>query len=394
MSTYCTLPALQTAAGCVEVQVHERHVQHSCRARCLQVVWRRYGSRFHVFFVFSHQARGGTDGRGGTTVTEGNMRVSRCYHWPLRRTPLWAAKSLDWPLHLVPLTPLTTSVILIGGPSAKTRERGWAQPQSREPIRRQRTELEKKLNITALLWRHSLRDTYFFCQSSHPYVSPQRLTKWPRKRTSVFGAGARSGLVIERCDNTSVQKQNGALHSCPLTTYRMDTRDSRRPQLSNTAWGFSFLFSQLFFPSKQGRRSNWDNILQDAFTVAEVRLLQRFDGETVTSLDQPVVEGWRVRGVPWWGSAGFQDCSGKDCLKLKDSSRREIDEGRKRRVSSPSGDENDKNKANNLSACLLGSWWWQPLCLSQPLLKSYFTFGWIYFCVKKKRLCKGSCQLQ
>lgn len=35
------------------------------------------------------------NGGGGTT------KVSRCCHWPLRRTPLWAAKSLDWPLHLV-----------------------------------------------------------------------------------------------------------------------------------------------------------------------------------------------------------------------------------------------------------------------------------------------------
>lgn len=84
---------------------------------------------------------------------------------------------------------------------------------------------------------------------------------------------------------------------------------------------FEDLCSQQFFPTKQGHRGNWDHFLKMCSLWTLVgwswsELLQRFDSET--SLNQPDVEGWQVRGVPWWGFAGFQDCSGKDCLKLKD----------------------------------------------------------------------------
>lgn len=59
----------------------------------------------------------------------------------------------------------------------------------------------------------------------------------------------------------------------------------------------------------------------------------------------------------------IQDCSGNDCLKLKRffSLRNRQEGGREGGMegrwgdSGPAGDENDKNKANNLSACLLGS---------------------------------------
>lgn len=169
----------------------------------------------------------------------------------------------------------------------------------------------------------------------------------------------------------------------------MDTRDSRRPPAVERSSG---IFFSLYYFSLQNKGIAATEILfymmHSLWTLVGrslSRLLHRLDGETVTVLDQPVVEGWRARGVPWGGSAGFQDCSGKDCLKLKRFfSLRKRCEGGRQRVSSPRGDENDKNKANNLSACLLGSWWRQHLCLSQPLLKSYFTFGWIYFSVKKK----------
>lgn len=46
-----------------------------------------------------------------------------------------------------------------------------------------------------------------------------------------------------------------------------------------------------------------------------------------------------------------------------------------------------KNIANNLSACLLGTWRRQHLCLSRPLLKSYFTFFFwmdLFFCKKER----------
>lgn len=49
------------------------------------------------------------------------------------------------------------------------RERGRAQPQSREPIRRQRTELEKKFNIKALLVSIRFRDTHFLSVFAPPH---------------------------------------------------------------------------------------------------------------------------------------------------------------------------------------------------------------------------------
>lgn len=105
----------------------------------------------------------------------------------------------------------------------------------------------------------------------------------------------------------------------------MDTRDSRRPPAVERSSGFFF---SLYYFSLQNKGIAATEIIfymmHSLWTLVGrslSRLLHRLDGETVTVLDQPVVEGWRARGVPWGGSAGFQDCSGKDCLKLKDFSR-------------------------------------------------------------------------
>lgn len=121
---------------------------------------------------------------------------------------------------------------------------------------------------------------------------------------------------------------------------------------------------------------------------------------------------WRLtseRSALVRGPLDFRIVQEKIALSLKDFSRWGVGareggkEGGRRRVSrSPFsvGGGGDEHKANNLSACLLGTWRRQHLCLAQPLSKSYFTFGWIYFSVKqkqkkrKKTLCKGSCQLQ
>lgn len=152
-----------------------QHVEQSCRARCqrtgdlVEVCRPAFGLNIGLF---SHQAGGGANGGGGTTVTAGNEGVTLLLLTSPENASLSCEESRLIP-SFSPLTPLTTSVTLIGGPSAKMRERGWAQPQSREPIRRQRTELGEKnniLNITTLLWRHSLRDTHFFL----PVFAPPR----------------------------------------------------------------------------------------------------------------------------------------------------------------------------------------------------------------------------
>lgn len=57
-----------------------------------------------------------------------------------------------------PLSPTHHVSHLDWRPLGQRRERGWAQPQSREPIRRQRTELIKHIRVA---WRHTLRDTNF-----------------------------------------------------------------------------------------------------------------------------------------------------------------------------------------------------------------------------------------
>lgn len=161
--------------------------------------------------------------------------------------------------------------------------------------------------------------------------------------------------------------------------------------------GLSFLFSQLFFPTKQkGHRGNWDKYFTSSLWTlvgrSLSRLLQRFDDETVASLDQPVVEGWRVRGVPWWGFAGFQDCSGKDCLKLKRFfSPRSRCEGGRRSISGPFGARMIKQTIfqhvylerdeDNIYVSHSLSW------------RLYFWMD-LFFCKKGKTLCKGSCQLR
>lgn len=188
-------------------------------------------------------------------------------------------------------------------------------------------------------------------------------------------------------------------------------RTPPRPGCQEASLGvFFFVFSWLFFPKETGTSQQLRWYFTKCFHCglwsgrSLSRLLQRFDGETVASPDQPVVEGWRVRGVPWWGSAWFQDRSGKDCLKIFLAE--ELARGRETEESFKSfrgGTRMTKNIANNLSACLLRTWRRQHLCLSQPLSKSYFTFWMdLFFCKKEEKkkkkemraLCKGSCQLQ
>lgn len=111
----------------------------------------------------------------------------------------------------------------------------------------------------------------------------------------------------------------------------MDTRDSRRSQLSNTEREFLFSFLDYFSRLNKGiaateiifykMRSLWTLVSRSLS-----RLLQRFDDETVASLEQPVFEKVDDREECLGeGSAGFQDCSGKDCLKSKDFSHWGID---------------------------------------------------------------------
>lgn len=152
--------------------------------------------------------------------------------------------------------------------------------------------------------------------------------------------------------------------------------------------GLSFLFSQLFFPTKQkGHRGNWDNYFTSSLWTlvgrSLSRLLQRFDDETVASLDQPVVEGWRVRGVPWWGSAGFQDCSGKDCLKLKKIFLAEESvRGREmERFRSFRGREWQSKQSFSMFTWNVTKTTFMSLTASLE----DFTFGWIYFSVKKEK---------
>lgn len=189
------------------------------------------------------------------------------------------------------------------------------------------------------------------------------------------------------------------------------------PAVKRSAGVSFFLFYSTIFPDETKQRASRQ--LRYYFTTMRSlwpekslsRLLQRFDEEDLSPRRmQPVV----VKVDEWEeclgeGSAGFQDCSGKDCLKSKRffSLRSRREGGRERGRETESfplsffrGGGGDEHKANNLSACLLGTWRRQHLCLAQPLSKSYFTFGWIYFSVKqkqkkrKKTLCKGSCQLQ
>lgn len=198
----------------------------------------------------------------------------------------------------------------------------------------------------------------------------------------------------------------------------MDTRDSRCSQLSNAAREFLFFsFTRLFFPTKQnkGHRGNWDTILQRCVHCGRKKVWVGFCKDLTRKtcrLAGCSLSLWRLtseRSALVRGPLDFRIVQEKIALSLKDFSRWGVGareggkEGGRRRVSrSPFsvGGGGDEHKANNLSACLLGTWRRQHLCLAQPLSKSYFTFGWIYFSVKqkqkkrKKTLCKGSCQLQ
>lgn len=144
----------------------------------LKEIWFKY--LFMCLCV--HQARGGTHGRGGTTVTEGNTRVSHCYHWPLRRTPLWAAKSLDWPLHLVPPNPTHHVSHLDWRPLGQKRGRGGGlslRVGSQSGDRG--LNWKKKLNITALLGGARSETLIFFLS----VFAPQR---WPTAANQVTKA--------------------------------------------------------------------------------------------------------------------------------------------------------------------------------------------------------------
>lgn len=276
--------------------------------------------------LFAHQARGGTHGGGGTTVTEGNTRVSRCYHWPLRRTPLWAAKSLDWSLHLVAPNPTHHVSHLDWRLLGQTRGRGgWAQPQSREPIRRRRTELgkKKKFKHTGAAWRRSLRDTHSFSVSRrNPHVSPPRLTMWPRQWRVYLEFG---GEIRSR--HREVQEL-AVLYTAAFWPHTLWTPGgSRHSQLWNTVREVSFLFSQLFYPTKtrasRQLRYYCTRCVHCGLWSAEVwvgfckdlRLSPHW-----SSLSLKRLASERSALVRVGGSAGFQDCSGKDCLKSKDFS--------------------------------------------------------------------------
>lgn len=214
-------------------------------------IWRASWGLISVY-IFSHQARGGADGGGGTTVTAGNTRVSHCYHWPLRRKPLWAAKSLDWTLHLVPLTPLNTSVTLIGGSSDKKGGRG-----GRLSLRggsHQETEDwigGGKIKHDSVAFA-ALAERQFFCQSSHPDVSPQRqnhVTK--RQRASVFGAGSRSGSRQRKVWWHSCAGTYSALRGCPPTTHTRGHQGQQTSAAVKRSRGFSFsLYSTISPPTK------------------------------------------------------------------------------------------------------------------------------------------------
>ena len=119
----------------------------------------------------------------------------------------------------------------------------------------------------------------FFCQSSHPHVSPQRLTKWPRQRASVFGVW---GEIRSR--HSEVQKHNGALHSCLLTTWTPGTAE------------FLLSFLDYFSRWKQGHRvlAYWETVLQVHCGLWSAEVWVGFCKDLMTrlvaSLEQPVVE--------------------------------------------------------------------------------------------------------
>lgn len=99
------------------------------------------------------QARRGTHGGGGTTVTEGTTRVSHCKPLTSPENASLSCEESRLTPSFSPPNPTHHVSHLDWRPLGQnTRERGWAQPQSREPIRRRRTELGKKeLDIPASL---------------------------------------------------------------------------------------------------------------------------------------------------------------------------------------------------------------------------------------------------
>lgn len=154
---------------------------------------------------------------------------------------------------------------------------------------------------------------------------------------------------------------------------------------------FLFSFLNYFTRQKHGHRGNWDTIVQDAFTVDFGQ--PKFESAFAKIWDCRLTgaacrwKGWRVRGVPWWelgGPLDFRIVQEKIALSQKIFLAEDSTRGRETENFQSFfwgwGKEND----SSLSACLLGTWRRQHLCPSQPLLKSYFTFGWIYFSVKKK----------
>lgn len=123
----------------------------------------------------------------------------------------------------------------------------------------------------------------------------------------------------------------------------MDTRDSRRSPLSNSAREFLFSFLNYFSRLNKG-------IAATEIIFYKMRSLWTLAGRSLSRLSQRF--WWRdcrlagaaclwIKVDEWEeclgeGSAGFQDCSGKDCLKVKRffllRNRRE---GGRRRVFSP-----------------------------------------------------------
>lgn len=137
----------------------------------------------------------------------------------------------------------------------------------------------------------------------------------------IWSFGASSGLVTERCGNITV------LYTAafwPHTVWTPGTADDPSCQTQRGSFFFSLLLN--YFSRRNKQRASRQ--LRYCFTTMRslwpkkkvwVGFLQRFDGEDLSPRRmQPVV----VKVDEWEeclgeGSAGFQDCSGKDCLKSK-----------------------------------------------------------------------------
>lgn len=213
-------------------------------------------------------------------------------------------------------------------------------------------------------------------------------------------AGARSDLVTERCDDTSVQKIR-CFTRLPSDHIQYGHGDSRRPQLSRGKRGDLFSFFLDYFPSLKkwggGIMATEKIILLNVFTVdfgwAEVWVgfYKDFNGETPsprrTSLLSKVDELEECLGE---GPLDFTIVQEKIALRFFSPRNRPegAGDGGEFQVLSCGGGVM-KNIANNLSACLLGTWRRQHLCLSRPLLKSYFTFFFfwmdLFFCKKGRK---------